>query len=58
MPTRFTVPLEASRRGGDSEGRRYTVTVTATGSGTISSAGTIVIVPHSRGAGTPMEPRK
>jgi FG-GAP-like repeat len=45
----FTVSLQASRLGGDKDGRRYTVTVKTEGTGGTSSAAAIVIVPHSRG---------
>jgi hypothetical protein len=43
----FTVALEASRRGNDRDGRRYTITVSATDqAGNRGDALTLVIVPH------------
>ena len=46
----FIVPLVASRRGSDADGRHYTVTVRATdNAGNAGSASTVVIVPHDRG---------
>jgi hypothetical protein len=46
----FSVLLQASRLGNDTDGREYTITITATGSGeSIGSQRRTVIVPHSRG---------
>jgi hypothetical protein len=46
----FTVGLEASRRGNDQDGRRYTVTVSVSDkAGNLGVASTIVTVPHDQG---------
>src|SRR6266446_6647949 len=46
----LNVLLQASRRGDDSDGRQYTITVTAKDSaGNKGSASTFVIVPHDQG---------
>jgi hypothetical protein len=42
----ITIPLEASRRGDDPDGRRYTVRVTAWSGGQQVSATAVAIVPH------------
>jgi uncharacterized protein (DUF2141 family) len=45
----FTVPLQASRLGGDLDGRLYTITVTATNNtGKSGSQAATVIVPHDQ----------
>jgi hypothetical protein len=45
----FDVPLVASRHGGDRDGRRYAVTVTATDrAGNVGSCTVAVVVPHDR----------
>ena len=45
----FVVKLEAYRNGNDSNGRLYTITVTATDAGgRIRTASTIVLVPHNQ----------
>jgi hypothetical protein len=45
----FTVPLQASRRDTDRDGRRYTVTVRAADDvGNVATASAIVTVPHDR----------
>jgi len=44
-----SVPLQASRRGDDRDGRQYTIRVTATnGTGGRATATSVVTVPHSR----------
>jgi hypothetical protein len=46
----FTVPLRASRRGNDADGRKYTITVSALDTeGNEGSAEAIVTVPHNQG---------
>jgi len=46
----FTTHLQASRRGNDSDGRHYTITVSAQDpAGNKGSASTVVIVPHDLG---------
>jgi hypothetical protein len=46
----FTVTFEASRRGEDLNGRRYTVTVTALdNAGNLVSATVVITVPHDKG---------
>jgi hypothetical protein len=42
------VPLQASRRGDDRNGRKYTITVTAANSGGSAAATSVVTVPHNR----------
>jgi hypothetical protein len=45
----FTIPLQASRKDTDSDGRRYTVTVRAAdNAGNVATASAIVTVPHDR----------
>ena len=45
----FTVLLQASRKGTDTDGRRYTVTVRAAdNAGNVSTASAMVIVPHDQ----------
>jgi hypothetical protein len=45
----FKVPLVASRRGDDRDGRHYRITIRArTAGGAVGTARTIVTVPHSR----------
>jgi hypothetical protein len=45
-----TIPLQASRRGNDKDGRQYTITVSAHDlAGNEGSAATSVIVPHNQG---------
>jgi hypothetical protein len=45
----FTTSLEASRRGNDSDGRQYIITVTAEDlAGNSGSASTVVTVPHDQ----------
>ena len=46
----FAIPLEASRDGGDKDGRRYTIVVTAQdNAGNEESRSTTVLVPHDQG---------
>jgi hypothetical protein len=46
----FTISLQASRNGNDSNGRQYTITVSAKDlAGNVGSAATIVTVPHDQG---------
>lgn len=46
----FTVPLQASRNGNDTDGRQYTITVSAQDqAGNTGSASTGVTVPHDQG---------
>ncbi len=46
----FTVSLQASRQGGDKDGRHYTITVSARDlAGNLGSAATTVTVPHDMG---------
>jgi Bacterial Ig-like domain len=46
----FIVLLQASRNGGDKNGRQYTITVSASDyAGNVGSAATIVTVPHDQG---------
>jgi hypothetical protein len=45
----FVIKLEAYRNGNDADGRVYTVTVTATDAGGLTSTkSTIVLVPHNQ----------
>ena len=45
----FVVKLEAYRNGNDSNGRVYTITVTATdASGRTTATSTVVLVPHNQ----------
>jgi hypothetical protein len=53
----FTVPLTAFRRGGDTDGRAYTITVRAADlAGNLGSASTVVLVSHDRGVAPPKVP--
>ena len=46
----FTIQLQASRNGNDTDGRQYTITVSAQdNAGNKGSASTIVTVPHDQG---------
>jgi hypothetical protein len=46
----FTISLQASRQGNDQDGRHYTITVSAEDhAGNLSTASTIVAVPHDQG---------
>ena len=46
----FTIPLQASRKGNDKDGRQYTIIISAQDEvGNIGSATTQVIVPHDQG---------
>jgi hypothetical protein len=46
----FSVSLQASRKGNDQDGRRYTITVSADDfAGNLGSAATTVTVPHDQG---------
>jgi hypothetical protein len=46
----FSVALKASRRGNDRDGRRYTITVSATDqAGNLGVGSTVVTVPHNQG---------
>jgi hypothetical protein len=46
----FTIQLQASRNGGDQDGRHYTITVRAQDdTGNTGAASTVVIVPHDQG---------
>lgn len=46
----FTISLQASRRGNDTDGRQYTITVSAEDlAGNPGSASTVVTVPHDQG---------
>jgi hypothetical protein len=46
----FMISLQASRHGGDKNGRRYTITVSAQDlAGNLGSASTTVTVPHDQG---------
>ena len=46
----FLISLQASRRGNDQDGRRYTIVVSATDTaGNLGVKSTIVTVPHDQG---------